>query len=105
MAVRISRFCRLRLSENSELCSTIFSSSSMSSLGRSAVMKALTVVDTTSGFFVSGSAFCGRKAGAEGEKRRGAGRHWRGDDGRVEQERMVVATVSCAGASLRACEG
>ena len=30
----------------------------MSSLGRSAVMKAFTVVETTSGFLVSGSAFC-----------------------------------------------
>jgi len=58
MAVRMSRFCRFRLSENSEFCSTIFSSSSISSLGRSAVMKALTVVDTTSGFLVSGRATC-----------------------------------------------
>ena len=40
------------------LCSTIFSSSSMSSLDRSADMNALTVVETTSGFLVPGSAVC-----------------------------------------------
>ena len=38
--------------------STIFSSSSMSSLGRSAVMKALTVTETSSGSCVSLSAVC-----------------------------------------------
>lgn len=41
---------------NTELSRTIFSSSSMSSLGRSAVMKALTVTDTSSGSWVSVSA-------------------------------------------------
>lgn len=41
-----------------ELSSTIFSSSSISSLGRSAVMKALTVTDTSSGSWVSDSAVC-----------------------------------------------
>lgn len=41
-----------------ELSSTIFSSSSISSLGRSAVMKALTVTDTSSGSWVSDRAVC-----------------------------------------------
>lgn len=43
---------------NTELSSTIFSSSSMSSLGRSAVMNAFTVTDTSSGSWVSDSAVC-----------------------------------------------
>lgn len=41
-----------------ELSSTIFSSSSISSFGRSAVMKALTVTDTSSGSWVSDRAVC-----------------------------------------------
>lgn len=41
-----------------ELSRTIFSSSSISSLGRSAVMKALTETDTSSGSWVSDSAVC-----------------------------------------------
>lgn len=43
---------------NTELSRTIFSSSSMSSLGRSAVIKALTVTDTSSGSWVSDKAVC-----------------------------------------------
>ena len=43
---------------NTELSRTIFSSSSMSSLGRSAVIKAFTVTDTSSGSWVSDKAVC-----------------------------------------------
>ena len=43
MAVTMSRFCRLLLFEKSLECSTIFSSSSMSSEGRFALMNAFTV--------------------------------------------------------------
>ena len=52
----MSRFCKLGLLLNALFCSTIFSSSSMSSCGISAVMNALTVTDTCSGFLLSGSA-------------------------------------------------
>lgn len=53
-AVRLLYLCSLK----TELSSTIFSSSSISSLGRSAVMKALTVTDTSSGSWVSDKAVC-----------------------------------------------
>ena len=43
MAVTISRFCRLQLFEKLLGCNTSFSSSSMSSKGRSALMNAFTV--------------------------------------------------------------
>jgi len=56
MAVRISRFCRFLFLAKSPPCSTSFSSSDSSSSGRSACMNALTVFDTISGSFVSGSA-------------------------------------------------
>ena len=56
MAVMMSRFCRLWLLEKEEFCSTIFSSSSMSSACRPACMNALTATDTCSGFLLSGSA-------------------------------------------------
>lgn len=56
MAVRMSRFCRLGLPLKALFWSTIFSSSSISSWGRSAVMNAFTVTDTCSGFLLSGSA-------------------------------------------------
>ena len=56
-AVRMSRFCRFLLCANSESGrSTIFSSSSMSSFGRFAVMKALTVHATASEFLQLGNA-------------------------------------------------
>lgn len=48
----LSHLCSLK----TELSRTIFSRSSMSSLGRSAVMKALTVTDTSSGSWVSDKA-------------------------------------------------
>lgn len=44
------------LLEKALFCSTIFSSSSISSPGRSAVMNAFTVTDTWSGFLDSGRA-------------------------------------------------
>jgi len=56
MAVRISRFYRFLLLAKSELCSTILSSSSISSFGMSASMNAFTVVETSSAFLVSGRA-------------------------------------------------
>ena len=56
MAVMMSRFCRLWLLEKEEFCSTIFSSSSMSSACRPACMKLFTATDTCSGFLLSGSA-------------------------------------------------
>ena len=56
IAVRMSRFWRFGLLLNALFWMTIFSSSSMSSWGISAVMNALTVTDTCSGFFDSGSA-------------------------------------------------
>lgn len=43
--IKVKYLCSLK----TELSNTIFSRSSMSSLGRSAVMKALTVTDTSSG--------------------------------------------------------
>lgn len=51
-----------------ELSKTIFSRSSISSLGRSAVMKALTVTDTSSGSWVSESAVCTTCEGRENNK-------------------------------------
>ena len=56
MAVMMSRFCRLWLLEKEEFCSTIFSSSSMSSPWRPALMKLLTATLTCSGLRLSGSA-------------------------------------------------
>jgi len=56
MAVMMSRFCRLWLLEKDEFCSTIFSSSSMSSACRLAVMKLFTATLTCSGFLLSGRA-------------------------------------------------
>ncbi len=56
MAVMMSRFCRLWLLEKEEFCSTIFSSSSISSAWRPACMKLFTATDTCSGFLDSGSA-------------------------------------------------
>src|SRR4029434_6322295 len=54
VCVCVSHLCSLK----TELSRTIFSSSSMSSLGRSAVMKAFTDTDTSSGSCVSGRAVC-----------------------------------------------
>ena len=48
--------CRLWLLENEDVCSTIFSSSSMSSAWRLAAMNAFTATDTCSGFLLSGRA-------------------------------------------------
>lgn len=56
MAVMMSRFCRLWLLEKLLFCSTIFSSSSISSLCRSACINDLTATDTDSGFLHSGRA-------------------------------------------------
>lgn len=50
--------CKHLCSLKTELSNTIFSSSSMSSLGKSAVMKAFTVTDTSSGSWVSDRAVC-----------------------------------------------
>lgn len=54
----VSTRLNYRCSLKTELSRTIFSRSSMSSLGRSAVMKALTVTETSSGSWVSESAVC-----------------------------------------------
>ena len=56
MAVMMSRFCRLWLLEKEEFCSTIFSSSSISSACSPACMKLFTATDTCSGFLLSGRA-------------------------------------------------
>jgi hypothetical protein len=56
IAVRMRRFCKFLFSENTEFSNTIFSNNSINSFGRSAVMKALTVMETSSGSRVSGRA-------------------------------------------------
>lgn len=91
-----------RWSLNTEFSSsTIFSSSSMSSLGRSADMKALTVTDTSSGLVVSFRAVCTTCEGDKerGEERRevegveegegGQGGRWRG------AELSLTWSISC----------
>ena len=50
----ITHLCSLK----TEFSRTIFSSNSMSSFGKSAVMKALTVTDMSSGSWVSDNAVC-----------------------------------------------
>ena len=56
MAVRISKFWRVLLSLKAVFSKINFSKSSINSIGKSAAMNALTVIETSSGSMDSGKA-------------------------------------------------